>query len=478
MNKTIWICWFQGWDKCPPLSRYCLDSWKHYNPDWEVIELDDSNYRDYVDIDSILPGVATNKTAFSDILRMFILKEYGGVWADATLFCNKPLDEWITGETEFFVFSRPDIKLASWFIYAQKDEYVITQWYNKVIAYWKERSSGKDRLNNLYTWVHRLFAESYEEDPKFAEIIDRMERIDCYPHPHNRGNGPHMFTPYHKYLGQALTPNIKERIDSKIDPCYKLTNKNGFSLEGTNLEYLFNSIYTMKKTHYVYEDGTQFLSYHDTHGYYFPFIDQRMDHMSKNGPFDQWLTKKYMCEQVAVQEGDTVIDCGSFVGAFSLASAIAGAEDVYAIEPSSRNFHCLNKNIEHFGAEEVIHPVNIGLGDKEATLRLNLSSMSCEDSFLKCDEGATGEYEEVQVLTLEKFISEKGLDESKLYVKIEAEGFELEIVKGIGEKRPRAIVVDVTPERNGLSPREDIKALVVERGYKTIDTDRCLFAYL
>ena len=50
MIKKIWINWFQGWDSCPPLCRYCLDSWKHYNPDWEVIELDSSNYEDYVDI--------------------------------------------------------------------------------------------------------------------------------------------------------------------------------------------------------------------------------------------------------------------------------------------------------------------------------------------------------------------------------------------------------------------------------------------
>ena len=64
MNKTIWINWFQGWDQAPPLCMYCLDSWKHYNPDWTVVELDESNYRDYVDIDSILPGVETNKTAF------------------------------------------------------------------------------------------------------------------------------------------------------------------------------------------------------------------------------------------------------------------------------------------------------------------------------------------------------------------------------------------------------------------------------
>lgn len=476
MNKTIWINWFQGWDKCPPLCRFCLDSWKYYNPEWDVVELDENNYRDYVDIDSILPGVETNKTAFSDILRLFLLKEYGGVWADATLFCNQPLDDWL--QDDFFIFTRPDLMVSSWFIYSEKQSYIVSKWYDMMVAYWKERLGGSDRLNNLYPWVHKLFAESYEQDPEFAKRVDSMSKIDCYPHPVHRGNGPHMFTPYNKYLNEGLTPDIKTRIDSKVDPCYKLTHKSPVNMDDTAVSYLLNSIYTMKKTHYQYEDGTQFLSYHGAHGYYFPFIDQRMDFMSKNGPFDAYLTKKYMCEEVSVQETDTVIDCGSFVGAFSIAAATAGAERVYAIEPSSKNFLCLNKNLEHLGAEDIVTPINIGLGDKCATLRLNLSSMSCEDSFLKCDEGATGEFEEVEVLTLEKLIDDKSLDESNLYVKVEAEGFELEIVKGLGTKRPRAIVVDVTPERNGKSPREDIKAIVVERGYKTIDTDRCLFAYL
>lgn len=232
----------------------------------------------------------------------------------------------------------------------------------------------------------------------------------------------------------------------------------------------------MTKLHYEYEDGTQFLSYHENRGYYFPFIDQRMDHMSKYGPFDVWLTGKYMTDDVFVREGDTVIDCGSFVGAFSVASCISGAERVYAIEPSSKNFLCLNKNIQHYGAEDVITPVNMGLGNKKATLRLNLSSMSCEDSFLKCDEGATGEYEEVEVNTLESFISDKNIDPTNLYVKIEAEGFEPEIVQGLVSVMPRVVVVDVTPERNGGSPRETIRDILKDIGYsKFIDTDRCLF---
>lgn len=231
------------------------------------------------------------------------------------------------------------------------------------------------------------------------------------------------------------------------------------------------------KIHTICDDGTEFLSYHGNHGFYFPFVDRRMDYNSKNGPFDEWLKGKYMDGDICVKETDVVIDCGAFVGAFSLAAATAGSPLVYAVEPSSKNYHCLNKNIDHFSASEVITPVNIGLGSKNTKLRLNLSSMSCEDSFLKCDEGATGEYEEVDVLTLETFVEQKNIDPSNLYLKVEAEGFEPEIIKGLGSVKPRVITVDVTPERNGKSPRQEIKDILSDKGYQFRDTKRCLFAY-
>ena len=63
------------------------------------------------------------------------------------------------------------------------------------------------------------------------------------------------------------------------------------------------------------------------------------------------------------------------------------------------------------------------------------------------------------------------------YVKIEAEGFEPEIVRGLGDLKPRVITIDATPERNGQSPRDEIKQILGSKGYKFRDTQRCLFAY-
>ena len=228
------------------------------------------------------------------------------------------------------------------------------------------------------------------------------------------------------------------------------------------------------------DQDTLFLSYHGNDGYYFPYsneedIDWRMHLMSKKGPFDKWLLEKYTTQDIHILPTDTVIDCGAFVGAFSIAAFKQNAKKVFSIEPSSKNFKCTNLNIQHHGASDVVTSCNIGLGNENTELELNISSQSCEDSFLECDMGRTEQTELVKVKTLDWFIAEHNIDEDNLYVKVEAEGFELEIINGLKLYKPRIISVDVTPERNGLSPREDISKILKSCGYHITNTKRCLF---
>lgn len=224
-----------------------------------------------------------------------------------------------------------------------------------------------------------------------------------------------------------------------------------------------------------HDDETLFLSYHEKNGFYYPYIDNRIENMSRNGPFDKWLLEKYSGGDLQILPTDTVIDCGAFVGAFSIAAYKKNAQRIFSVEPSTRNFKCLNLNIQHYNAENKITPVNIGLGNKCTKLKLNLSELSCENSFLKCDQGATGKTEMVDVKTLDVFIEENKIDVNNLYLKVEAEGFEPEIVQGLGDNRPRVIVVDVTPERNMESPRVEIENKLKQMGYGIYNTHRCLF---
>lgn len=223
MKKRIWILWHQGWDKAPDVCKTCLASWEYHNPDWEIVTLDSVTAKDWVNIDSKLPGLITNYISYSDILRLFLLNTYGGVWVDATTFCNKPLDEWAPDGT--FLFHRTGQLIASWFVKAEVGSYIIDKWYEAMLEYWQRRMQSGETWSLDKQWVHRLFKQCYKRDLEFAMQFDKMEKINCDIDPDSRGNGPHFFTPFSKYFYEPLDDETKAVIDSKRDPLYKLTYK-------------------------------------------------------------------------------------------------------------------------------------------------------------------------------------------------------------------------------------------------------------
>ena len=97
MDKNIFLLWLQGWDKAPWLQKKVLNSWAINNPDWNIELIDEKNLKNYVsDIDYIYDkNKKITPQAKSDIIRLSLLKRYGGVWADSTLLCMQPLNHWV-----------------------------------------------------------------------------------------------------------------------------------------------------------------------------------------------------------------------------------------------------------------------------------------------------------------------------------------------------------------------------------------------
>ena len=197
MNKTIFIYWHSGFDRAPNLVRKCLRSWKIHNPTWKIVELDDQSWPKLVAINHQIPFLRKKKitkTSFSDLLRIFLLNKYGGCWCDATVLCNKPLDDWLPKyiETGYFSFEMTNnCKISSWFLYAEKDNYIIQEWKKATIEYInKSKNIGNDSsLISLkiwqsnkyhyphYFWFHYLFGDLYESDPKFKDLWDSTKKI-------------------------------------------------------------------------------------------------------------------------------------------------------------------------------------------------------------------------------------------------------------------------------------------------------------
>lgn len=89
--KTIHYCWFGG-NPLPELAVNCIESWKKYCPDYEIIEWNETNfnlnYNDYVK-----EAYKAKKWAFvSDVARLYALVHHGGVYMDTDVEVLKPLD--------------------------------------------------------------------------------------------------------------------------------------------------------------------------------------------------------------------------------------------------------------------------------------------------------------------------------------------------------------------------------------------------
>jgi hypothetical protein len=238
MNKNIYILWFQGFENSPEIIKRCVESWKHYNPDWNIILLDNTNLSNYINLEEYID--ITNKdinyTALSDVVRVALLNVYGGLWVDATTFCNKPLNEWLFNYSNhgFFAFSKPseDKLISSWFLYSEKGHYITNTWLKSIVDYYKIHNRP-----HIYHWVHHLFGDLYNSDKKFNEIWDKVFKLSA------NGLGPHYLQ--EKGMFNKIVKEIKEDIDNKITPLYKLTYKCQFLLydETYNLYYLYSTIY-------------------------------------------------------------------------------------------------------------------------------------------------------------------------------------------------------------------------------------------
>jgi Capsular polysaccharide synthesis protein len=213
--KTIWTCWLQGRQSAPPLVKQCLKSWERNNPGWEIRCLDAKSVGRYVSLPSCIDLRRQTMTAasLSDILRIALLHEFGGVWADATLFCNRPLDQWLGDVMQqgFFAFAAPtpDRPLSSWFLSAKAGSHVLSAWYRRIIDYWSSRTDTDD-----YFWLHHLFQETCAADAEAARVWSEVPKISA--------DGPHALQLDERIYRPAI--EVADLIDWTT-PVFKLTHR-------------------------------------------------------------------------------------------------------------------------------------------------------------------------------------------------------------------------------------------------------------
>jgi FkbM family methyltransferase len=149
-------------------------------------------------------------------------------------------------------------------------------------------------------------------------------------------------------------------------------------------------------------------------------------------------------------EGDTVIDAGAHIGTFVLkaARAVGPSGLVVGVEPASRNFGLLSKNVAENSLSNV-RLVNAGLGKVPGRGELNLYNRGGENSLFK-RETRPSAVEPIEIKTLDMLT--KSLSLSRVdFLKIDVEGFELEVLMG-GKEVLKAYHPRIAMETHTLGP--------------------------
>jgi hypothetical protein len=219
LPKIVWMLWLQGWSQAPDIVRACLQTWKYHNPGWEIHALTNSSIPEFLDVTEVLSPIAgkpVQHEALSDVIRIALLERYGGVWADATVYCLKPLDAWLPEKLSsgFFAFAKPvpDRMLSSWFFAASKGHYIVQQWRKLTCEYWAIRNE-----RDHYFWFHHLFEQGYRSDPLFKTLWDAT--------PETSADGPHYYVPYDQKLSRPATAIDQLLINNASVPLLKLSHK-------------------------------------------------------------------------------------------------------------------------------------------------------------------------------------------------------------------------------------------------------------
>ena len=153
MKKIIWSYWDGPTND---LLDKSLESWKKYFKGWQINILNKKTIKNY----KLLKPKNYNQltpTIKSDVIRLNLLYQYGGLWLDRTIIINKPIT-WLKKYEKYsyfsFLYSYFSIKqksIENWFIMVPKKN-------NKYIKLW------------LDTFIDILNTNPYENHVAYKSI--------------------------------------------------------------------------------------------------------------------------------------------------------------------------------------------------------------------------------------------------------------------------------------------------------------------
>jgi len=186
-TQTPEIIW-QFWDNpagkiTPQIVKSCVESVNKFKGDFEHKILDNSTIENYSDLPGYVLDRFKNKQMdyahFSDLLRLNLLKNHGGVWMDATDYMTDFVSKYII-EQDFFVFLTgklthfPYAFMQNCFIRAKKGSFLCEAWYEICVNYWKNETKRFDYFQHQLMFKALILNNPVAKD-LFTQMPHRSE---------------------------------------------------------------------------------------------------------------------------------------------------------------------------------------------------------------------------------------------------------------------------------------------------------------
>ncbi|EPJ9743955.1 capsular polysaccharide synthesis protein [Klebsiella oxytoca] len=222
-EHVIWTAWLQGGDKLPPLISRCINSFsKVHNK--KIFIIDVYNFSDYISIpETIVEKFNSGKisyAAFSEIIRLELLAEYGGLWLDATIFIDRDISYLLENKKYVCLRASNDMTHGNlmgvfpvYFIYSDGHSEGVTKIRNYLREYWLSFDIQID-----YFLVDYIFKYVYLRNNNFKNDNDIIPLL-----------GLNRFL-LNDVMSKAYNELDSQQLRDNTVPVYKLSNKLKYKL--------------------------------------------------------------------------------------------------------------------------------------------------------------------------------------------------------------------------------------------------------
>jgi len=173
-----------------------------------------------------------------------------------------------------------------------------------------------------------------------------------------------------------------------------------------------------------------------------------------------------------IKNGGTFLDIGSNIGYYSLMAAKLGATKIIGVEPNPQVLERFKANIKFNKFEKLIKTFQIGVGEKQGFMELNLSEIDMGSSSI-VNTKFNSDRIKIKVIPLSELLKKEGITKVDV-LKIDIEGFEdralFPYFKNLDKKfYPRLVLMEDSSQTDW---EENILEWLLANGYRVLTRTR------